>query len=43
MQKATTTEELKEAIGEHITQTEEHVNRLEQVFELFGKKFRKKM
>jgi ferritin-like metal-binding protein YciE len=38
MQKAATTEELKEAIGEHITQTEEHVNRLEQVFELFGKK-----
>ena len=38
MQKAATTEELKAAIGEHITQTEEHVTRLEQVFELMGKK-----
>ena len=38
MQKATTTEELRDAIGEHITQTEEHVSRLEQVFEIFGKK-----
>lgn len=38
MQKAATTEELKTAIGEHLTQTEEHVSRLEQVFELFGKK-----
>lgn len=38
MQKAATTVQLKEAIGEHLTQTEEHVTRLEQVFELFGKK-----
>ena len=38
MQKAATTEQLKIAIGEHLTQTEEHVNRLEQVFELMGKK-----
>lgn len=38
MQKAATTEELKSAIGEHLTQTEEHVSRLEQVFELCGKK-----
>jgi ferritin-like metal-binding protein YciE len=38
MQKAATTEELKNAIGEHLTQTEEHVARLEQVFELMGKK-----
>jgi ferritin-like metal-binding protein YciE len=38
MQKAATTEELKDAIGEHIAQTEEHVTRLEQVFELMGKK-----
>jgi ferritin-like metal-binding protein YciE len=38
MQKAATTEELKTAIGEHLTQTKEHVIRLEQVFELFGKK-----
>ena len=38
MQKAATTEELKEAIGEHLSQTEEHVKKLEQVFEIFGKK-----
>ena len=38
MQKAATTEELKNAIEEHLTQTEEHVERLEQVFELMGKK-----
>ncbi|MEP7377091.1 MAG: ferritin-like domain-containing protein [Chitinophagaceae bacterium] len=38
MKKAATTEELKSAIGEHLTQTEEHVTRLEQVFELMGKK-----
>lgn len=38
MQKAATTAELKSAIGEHLTQTEEHVRRLEQVFELMGKK-----
>jgi len=38
MQKAATTEELKSAIGEHLTQTEEHVSRLEKVFELCGKK-----
>jgi ferritin-like metal-binding protein YciE len=36
MQKAATTEELKEAIGEHIAQTKEQVTRLEQVFEIFG-------
>jgi ferritin-like metal-binding protein YciE len=38
MQKAATTEELKNAIEEHLTQTENHVARLEQVFELIGKK-----
>jgi ferritin-like metal-binding protein YciE len=38
MQKAATTEELQTAIGEHIAQTEEHVTRLEQVFEIIGKK-----
>jgi ferritin-like metal-binding protein YciE len=38
MQKAATTEELQAAIGEHITQTEEHISRLEQVFEMMGKK-----
>lgn len=36
MQGATTTEELAEAITEHVTITEEHVNRLEQVFDMMG-------
>ena len=38
MQKAATTEELQNAIEEHIGQTEEHVARVEQVFEILGKK-----
>ncbi|HUR64858.1 MAG TPA: ferritin-like domain-containing protein [Chitinophagaceae bacterium] len=38
MQKAATTEELKSAIEEHLGQTQEQVTRLEEVFELFGKK-----
>ena len=38
MQKAATTEELKNAIEEHLTQTENQVTRLEQVFDLIGKK-----
>jgi ferritin-like metal-binding protein YciE len=38
MQKAATTGELKTAIEEHIAQTTGHVSRLEQVFELIGKK-----
>jgi ferritin-like metal-binding protein YciE len=38
MMKNATTEELQSAIEEHITQTEEHVARLEQVFEMLGKK-----
>ena len=38
MQKAATTDELKQAIEEHTTQTEEQVNRLEQVFELMNKR-----
>lgn len=38
MQKAATTEELKNAIEHHIDQTKEQVARLEQVFELMGKK-----
>lgn len=38
MQKAATTAELKEAIDQHLTQTEEHVTRLEQVFEILGQK-----
>jgi ferritin-like metal-binding protein YciE len=38
MQKVATTQELKDAIDEHTAQTEEHVARLEQVFERMGKK-----
>lgn len=38
MQKAATTDELKSAIEEHLTQTQGQVERLEQVFELIGKK-----
>lgn len=42
MRKNATTEELKDAIEEHTAQTEEHVSRLEQVFELLGKKVQAK-
>jgi ferritin-like metal-binding protein YciE len=38
MQKAATTEQLQSAIKEHTAQTQEHVSRLEQVFEIMGKK-----
>jgi len=38
MQKAATTSQLQNAIKEHIVQTEEHISRLEQVFEMLGKK-----
>jgi ferritin-like metal-binding protein YciE len=38
MQKAATTEQLKTAIEEHTAQTEGHVERLEQVFEIIGEK-----
>lgn len=38
MHKAATTQQLKDAIDEHTAQTEEHVARLEQVFEVMGKK-----
>jgi ferritin-like metal-binding protein YciE len=38
MQKAATSEELQQAIDDHTAETEEHVSRLEQVFELIGKK-----
>jgi ferritin-like metal-binding protein YciE len=38
MKKAATTEELKDAIEDHLAQTQEHVSRLEQVFEMLGKK-----
>jgi ferritin-like metal-binding protein YciE len=36
MAKAAEHEELKEAFETHLDETEEHINRLEQVFELFG-------
>ena len=38
MKKKATTDQLKSAIEEHLAQTEEHVKRLEQVFEICGKK-----
>lgn len=38
MQKAATSEELQQAIEDHLVQTEEHISRLEQVFEQLGKK-----
>lgn len=38
MQQAATTSELQTAIEEHLVQTEEHVARLEQVFEMLGEK-----
>ncbi len=38
MKKAATTDELKNAIEQHLAQTEEHISRLEQVFEIVGKK-----
>ncbi len=38
MQKAATTEELQNAIEQHIGQTKEQVSRLEQVFELIGQR-----
>ena len=42
MKKAATTDELKSAIEEHLTQTESHVKRLEQVFDMCGKKVQAK-
>lgn len=38
MQKAATTEELKEALEEHLAVTEEQISRLEEVFEMLDKK-----
>ena len=38
MKKAATTEELQDAIEDHLAQTQEHVSRLEEVFEMLGKK-----
>jgi ferritin-like metal-binding protein YciE len=42
MQKAATSEDLAQAIGDHISVTEEHVARLEQVFEMMEQKARAK-
>ena len=42
MKKAATTDELKSAIEEHLAQTEKHITRLEQVFEMCGKKVQAK-
>lgn len=42
IQKAVTSENLKQAIGEHTAQTEEHVKRLEKAFELLGQTARAK-
>lgn len=36
MQEAATSAELKDAFGNHLTQTQEHVSRLEQVFGIIG-------
>ncbi len=38
LKKAATTEELQQAFEDHSAATEEHISRLEQVFEMFGKK-----
>lgn len=38
MQKAATSQELKDAIEDHTSMTEEHVDRLERIFEILGKK-----
>jgi ferritin-like metal-binding protein YciE len=42
MQKAATSEQLKDAIGNHLEQTKGQVTRLEQVFEMLGKKVQAK-
>jgi len=38
LQKAATTQELKNAIEEHLGQTQEHVSRIEEAFQMMGKK-----
>ncbi|MBC9933700.1 ferritin-like domain-containing protein [Chitinophaga qingshengii] len=38
MQKAATSEELKNAIGNHLEETKTHVTRLEEIFEMMGKR-----
>lgn len=42
LQKASTSQELAEAFAQHLEVTENHVKRLEQVFEIFGEKPRSK-
>lgn len=42
MQKAVTTAELRQAFKDHLKQTAEHIERLEQVFEIAGKKVKVK-
>src|SRR3954465_11263819 len=42
MAKAAENDELREGFEEHLQQTEEHVSRLEQVFEQFGEKAKAK-
>jgi ferritin-like metal-binding protein YciE len=42
MAKAASSEELREGIERHLEQTEEHVSRIEQVFEIFGEKAKAK-
>jgi ferritin-like metal-binding protein YciE len=42
MNKAATTDELKQAFDDHLAQTEEHISRLEQVFEMLGKRVQAK-
>jgi len=38
LQKGATTQQLKDAIEEHLSQTQEHVSRLEEAFQMMGKK-----
>jgi len=38
LEKAATSEELKQAFGNHLAETEEHVERLEKAFEMLGEK-----
>lgn len=38
MQKAATSDDLKDAIGHHLEETKNHVTRLEDIFEMMGKK-----
>jgi ferritin-like metal-binding protein YciE len=42
MRKAATSEELQDAFATHLEQTQEHISRLEEVFEMLGKKVQAK-